>query len=206
MRRPKKETRAQKKLRLSAAHAAATEALRGPGRPAPPGTWERISAQNKLDRPYFKKKQIPPWSPENPGLRPPPPPPTPFAPLAVLEKTVLAAAEQGIAPTFSDTNSAAFQELLGLSLQSALEVMKLTLDPDDKNFAKLLSTKQSIMSSVFSTTARIDAALMRRQETDEMDAVLASFEEEQKKLATRRGTPSPVEDEDARVLREMGML
>lgn len=205
MKRPRKrETLAERHARNSAAHAAASEALRGPGRPAPPGTYEALAAQRARDRPYLRKKQIPPWSPENPSVRPPPPPPAPFAPLAVLEKTVLAAAEQGVAPAFSDSNSAAFQELLGLSLKSALEVMNLELDPTDKNFAKLLSTKQSIMSSVFSTTARIDAALMRRQETDEMDAVLGDLEEEQRKLAARRG--EPVEDDETRLLREMGML
>lgn len=145
---------------------------------------------------------VAPWTPENPSVRPPPPPP--LVPLAALEQTVIRAAEQGIAPAFSDTNSAAFQELLGLSLTSALEVMNLKLDPEDKNFAKLLSTKQSIMSSVFSTTARIDAALMRRQETDEMDAVLLALEAETVKLAERRG--EFVEDDETRVLREMGML
>lgn len=202
-----KLTRRAKHEINAAARRARTDMLCGPGRPAPPGTWERLAAQDKLDRPYYIKKQIPPWTPENPGLRPPPPPPpppVPYAPLAVLEQTVLAAAEKGVAPAFSETNSAAFQELLGLSLSSALEVMKLTLDPDDKNFAKLLSTKQSIMSSVFSTTARIDAALMRRQETDEMDAVLASFAEEEAHLAKRRGAVD--KDETTRVLRELGML
>lgn len=79
-----------------------------------------------------------------------------------------------------------FDELLGLSLQRALDTMRIDLkdmDPNDKNFQKIMSTQQSIMSSVFSTAARIDEAKLRARETDKLDEVLDALHREERKAA-----------------------
>jgi hypothetical protein len=144
------------------------------------------------------------WTPDRASVPAPPP-----APILAVEQAALAAAERGEFGGIGDENAEAFKKLLGLSLKQSIAIMEMQLDPEDKNFAKLMSTQQSIMSSVFSTTARIDDALLQRAKTDEMDQVLGVLAEEAKKLEGRGGAaPAPVveEDENTRALRELGML
>lgn len=56
------------------------------------------------------------------------------------------------------------------------------LDPADKNYQKIMSTQQSIMSSVFSTQARIDEARLRRQNDDKLEEVLRELRQQEKEL------------------------
>lgn len=90
--------------------------------------------------------------------------------------------------------AAQFEQLLDMSLARATDVMSIDLkamDPADKNFQKIMSTQQSIMASVFSTTARIDDAKLRAKQTDLMDEVLEAVRrhDHQPRLAG----PAPVD-------------
>lgn len=70
------------------------------------------------------------------------------------------------------------------------------MDPADKNFQKVMSTQQSIMSSVFSTQARIDEARLRRQNDDKLEAVLKELRAQEKAL----GITSPHIEGEHRVI------
>ncbi len=65
-----------------------------------------------------------------------------------------------------------FQRLLGLSFDFAEEVMALVLDPADKNFAKVLATKQAVASSILTATARVRAGDLRPKNEDGISAFL----------------------------------
>lgn len=60
-----------------------------------------------------------------------------------------------------------------MSLAFAEEVMGLELNPDHKNFAKVLSVKQSIASSLLTVTARVNGGTLRRTNDDGLAALLA---------------------------------
>lgn len=49
----------------------------------------------------------------------------------------------------------------------------------DPNFAKIISTQQSVASSVFSTTARINEANLRRVQSDKMQELLDELRAEE---------------------------
>lgn len=64
-----------------------------------------------------------------------------------------------------------FTELLDLSFQRALDIMKIK--PGDENFDKQVLTRQaSIIASVLSTTARIDEARLRGRGRDRINELL----------------------------------
>ena len=50
--------------------------------------------------------------------------------------------------------------------------MKLPLNSKSPDFPRILSTKQAVAASVFSTAARIDEAQLRRAQTDKMGELL----------------------------------
>lgn len=59
-----------------------------------------------------------------------------------------------------------------MSLQHAKDVMKLELDPLDKNFPKVLASKNSVMSSVLTATVRVNDGDLRRKSDDGIAKVL----------------------------------
>ncbi len=99
----------------------------------------------------------------------------------VVEKAAADAGELDL-----DRHADDLQELLGLSLKAAKVIMKMELDPLDKHYPKLLSTQQSIMSSVFSTAARVSDQSLRRRETDKMEELLRELRGEEP-LITKDG-------------------
>jgi len=50
--------------------------------------------------------------------------------------------------------------------------MDIELDPDHKHFARILSAKQAITSSMFTASVRIDAAGLRKQTNDRLGELL----------------------------------
>lgn len=74
--------------------------------------------------------------------------------------------------------------MLGLALESAKDIMKLKLDPDHKDFAKLMARQTSIVSAVLSTTARIDEARLRGRNRDKTKEILEAI------AAEKRGLPN----------------
>lgn len=65
-----------------------------------------------------------------------------------------------------------FDKLTGLCLSKAIEIMELELDPDHREFGRLLSLQSSITSSVFSVTSRINNEALRRAPTDKIGGLL----------------------------------
>ena len=59
-----------------------------------------------------------------------------------------------------------------MSLQHAKDVMKLELDPLDKNFPTVLASKNSVMSSVLTATVRVNDGDLRRKSDDGIAKVL----------------------------------
>ena len=54
----------------------------------------------------------------------------------------------------------------------AKEVLEMGLDPMDKNFPKLLSTKTAIMSSELTSTTRVNDGALRRKNNDRIGQLL----------------------------------
>ena len=48
----------------------------------------------------------------------------------------------------------------------------MKLDPDDKNFPKVLSTKTAVMSSVLTATTRVNDGALRRKNNDRIGQLL----------------------------------
>lgn len=59
-----------------------------------------------------------------------------------------------------------FKKLLGQALKFAEYIMDLQVDPTDRNFARVLSIKQSVATAIMSVQARIHASGLRPQEDD----------------------------------------
>jgi hypothetical protein len=87
-----------------------------------------------------------------------------------------------------------FEALLGMSLAFARQVMEMKLDPEHKNFPKVLSVKQAIAQSMLTATARVRDGLLKPREDDGMDEVL-------RRIRGEAGEPeavaplAPVEDD-----------
>lgn len=75
---------------------------------------------------------------------------------------------------------------MGLSIEKMIEIMKMELHAEDKNFPKLLSTQQAIAASVFSTAARIDENQLRKQAQDKLSEILDLIRSEQAAMPARR--------------------
>lgn len=74
-----------------------------------------------------------------------------------------------------------FAELRKLALEKALEIMRLPLDPENKDFSRLMARQVSIMSAVVSTTARVEAAALRGRAKNKYDEILKAMAEAEKK-------------------------
>lgn len=59
-----------------------------------------------------------------------------------------------------------------MTMAFAREVMEMKLDPDHKNFPKVLSTKQAIASSILTATARVRDGLLRPTGDDGLGSIL----------------------------------
>ena len=60
-----------------------------------------------------------------------------------------------------------------MAMDHAKEIMRMELNADHKNFARLLSAKQSVLASVFTATARVRDGLLRPSSDDGLDDILA---------------------------------
>lgn len=60
-------------------------------------------------------------------------------------------------------------------------VMELEVDPDHRHFARILSAKQQVASSMFTASVRVDAAGMRKQTNDRLGEILALVKAEKAK-------------------------
>lgn len=66
-----------------------------------------------------------------------------------------------------------FESLRVQSLLFAQQVMEMQLDPDDRNFPKILAVKQQIAASVLTATVRTRPGDLREREDDGIGALLA---------------------------------
>jgi len=57
-------------------------------------------------------------------------------------------------------------------LAHAQAVLEMALDPNDKNFPKVLSTKTAVMSSVLTATTRVNDGALRRKNNDRIGQLL----------------------------------
>jgi hypothetical protein len=60
-----------------------------------------------------------------------------------------------------------------MAMDHAKAVMAMELNPEHKNFARLMSAKQSVLASVFTATARVRDGLLRPSNDDGLDDILA---------------------------------
>lgn len=59
--------------------------------------------------------------------------------------------------------------------------MAIEIDPDHKNFARVLAAKQAVASSVFTMMARVDASALRKQTNDRLGELLHLVKQEQRR-------------------------
>jgi hypothetical protein len=62
-----------------------------------------------------------------------------------------------------------------MAMDHAKAVMAMELNPEHKNFARLMSAKQSVLASVFTATARVRDGLLRPSSDDGLDDILAGL-------------------------------
>lgn len=93
-------------------------------------------------------------------------------------------------------NHSIFEELLGLSLRRSRDIMLMTLDPDDRNFPKLLASQESIAKSVFTVTARINDTELRRKQNDKIGGLLEEIKQAQADQSRLPGE-HPLDEESA---------
>lgn len=74
-----------------------------------------------------------------------------------------------------------------MSMDFAEYIMRLEVDVNHKQFARVLAIKQSVSSSILTATARVRAGLLRPTNDDGLAAVLAEIS---------RNDDSPMEDEE----------
>ena len=55
--------------------------------------------------------------------------------------------------------------------------MDLELDPEDKNFPRVLAAKQAMASSIFTASVRVDANSMRQQGGDRLGELIDRVKE-----------------------------
>lgn len=60
--------------------------------------------------------------------------------------------------------------------------MKMPLPEDPKDSARLLSTKQAVMASVFATAAKIDENQLKREKTNKLDALIELVRQAEQEL------------------------
>lgn len=103
--------------------------------------------------------------------------PVPVAP-RVAADPVAAKFKVGMDAHLRDMKSEQFERLLGLSFDFAEQVMAMELDPDERNFGKLLSVKQSIAASLLTATTRIRAGDLRPAGKDAVADILRRLKDE----------------------------
>lgn len=59
--------------------------------------------------------------------------------------------------------------------------MDLELDPEDKHFARILSAKQAVSSSMFTASVRVDSSSLRKQTNDKLGEILNLIKLDRKK-------------------------
>lgn len=62
-------------------------------------------------------------------------------------------------------------------MAKALEILELKLDPEHKQFGKLLSIQSSLTGSILTATARVRSGDLRGQDDDGVDGLLAALRE-----------------------------
>jgi hypothetical protein len=65
-----------------------------------------------------------------------------------------------------------FEELVKLALRHVRDILQLELNPEHKNFLRVLSAKQAASSSVLTATARVREGLLRPVNDDGVEALL----------------------------------
>lgn len=70
-------------------------------------------------------------------------------------------------------------ELLVLSVDRALDIMKIVPDPEAKNFTQVLARQTAIAQSMFTTFSRIDQARLRGRVGDRTKEILTAIAEEE---------------------------
>jgi hypothetical protein len=73
-------------------------------------------------------------------------------------------------------------------MDKALEILELRLDPEHKQFGKLLSIQASMTGSILTATARVRAGDLRGMDDDGVDGLLAE-------LDAAEGEPDVSEDD-----------
>lgn len=66
-----------------------------------------------------------------------------------------------------------FREIQELAFGFAKQIMELPLDPNDKDFVKILRVKQTIAASILTATVRVRSADIRDEDDDGVDKLLA---------------------------------
>ena len=74
-----------------------------------------------------------------------------------------------------------FSQLRKISLEKALEIMAIKLDPEHKDFAKLMARQTAIMTAVVTATTRIEATALRGRVRTKFDEILTAISEEEKR-------------------------
>lgn len=66
-------------------------------------------------------------------------------------------------------------------MKRALDIMKIkpSFEEHGKDFMKLVSTQQSVIATVLSTTARVESTKLRNIQEDGMERVLAAVKQAQ---------------------------
>lgn len=140
------------------------------GRPLRKTRGEEWARKQAADPKMWQKRLRPKWGENSPVVA------KPITSLPEEEGLVRMAQESNAidaADVLAGDNRDLFKQLLDLSMSRSLDIMRLTLDPDDKNFPKLLASQESIARSIFSITARINDTELRKQQNDRIGALLA---------------------------------
>ena len=74
--------------------------------------------------------------------------------------------------------------------------MEMEIDPDHRNFQRILSAKQQITQSIFTATVRVDAAGMRKQTNDRLGEILALVKAERAAPKALDKAPLPPSDDE----------
>ena len=76
-----------------------------------------------------------------------------------------------------------FEQLVKLSLKYVRDILELELNPEHKNFLRVLSAKQAASSSVLTATARVRDGLLRPVNDDGVEALLRRVKGTEKEAA-----------------------
>jgi hypothetical protein len=103
-------------------------------------------------------------------------------------------AERASAATLSEavTDDKRFEELRELGLDRALEIIKLRIDPDHKQFARLIGIQAQIIQTVMTATVRVDQGSLRPKSEDRYSRMLADAKDQARRLGREIAQePSP---------------